>query len=167
MSPAPRGSPGASRRRAGAAGGQRVSVAAEGVRSPLSASRIANVVRMALRAERVPDAAISVALVSTERISSLNAEHFGRRGPTDVISFGLAPDPAASVAGDIYIAPEVARANARAEGRGVREEVVRLVVHGVLHVLGHDHPEGDGRERSPMWQRQERLVAQAARSILA
>ena len=41
---------------------------------------------------------------------------------------------------------------------GVREELARLVVHGTLHVLGHDHPEDDSRLRSPMWRRQERLL---------
>jgi probable rRNA maturation factor len=40
----------------------------------------------------------------------------------------------------------------------VREELTRLIVHGVLHVLGHDHPDGDDRAESPMWRRQERLV---------
>jgi probable rRNA maturation factor len=59
----------------------------------------------------------------------------------------------------------IAALNARHLGhRGptdVREELLRLVVHGVLHVLGHDHPEDDARYRSPMWQRQERLLRAA------
>jgi probable rRNA maturation factor len=46
---------------------------------------------------------------------------------------------------------------------GIREELVRLVVHGVLHALGHDHPEGEARLRSPMWLRQEALVKRAMR----
>ncbi len=167
MSGAARARPEPARRPRSAAAGQRIVVSAEGVRSPVAVSRLASVVRMALQAEAVPEAVISVALVSTARIAALNAAYLGVRGPTDVISFGLAPDPATSVAGDIYIAPGVARANARAAGRGVREELVRLVVHGVLHVLGHDHPEGDDRERSPMWRRQEELVARAVRSVLA
>ena len=41
---------------------------------------------------------------------------------------------------------------------GVEEELVRLTVHGTLHVLGYDHPEGRGRTRSAMWLRQERYV---------
>jgi probable rRNA maturation factor len=116
-----------------------------------------------LRAERVRRALVSVAFVSNRTIAALNVRHVGRRGPTDVISFGFdrptAKDP---VIGDIYIAPGVARANARERGVSMREEIVRLLVHGTLHVLGHDHPEADGRERSPMWKRQERLVSRLA-----
>jgi rRNA maturation RNase YbeY len=67
------------------------------------------------------------------------------------------------VIGDIYIAPDVARENARTAGAPAREELTRLVVHGTLHVLGYDHPEGDGRDRSSMWKRQERLVRRLAR----
>jgi probable rRNA maturation factor len=61
--------------------------------------------------------------------------------------------------GDVYLCPEVARENARRHGVPVREEVARLVVHGTLHVLGHEHPEDDTRTRSAMWRRQERLLA--------
>jgi probable rRNA maturation factor len=57
----------------------------------------------------------------------------------------------------------VARANARRHGVGIREELVRLVVHGVLHALGYDHPDGEARFRSPMWRRQEALVRRAMR----
>jgi ssRNA-specific RNase YbeY (16S rRNA maturation enzyme) len=41
--------------------------------------------------------------------------------------------------------------------------LLRLVVHGTLHVLGWDHPDGPERERAPMWRRQERLLAQVLR----
>jgi probable rRNA maturation factor len=43
----------------------------------------------------------------------------------------------------------------------VREELLRLVVHGVLHVLGYEHPEDDSRYVSDMWRRQERLLRAA------
>jgi probable rRNA maturation factor len=45
----------------------------------------------------------------------------------------------------------------------IREEVTRLVVHGVLHVIGFDHPEGEERRASPMWRKQERLVRSLAK----
>lgn len=115
-----------------------------------------------LSAERVRDAMISIALVSPTQIAQLNKRHLNHTGPTDVISFGFSPVPGKNarqvVVGDIYIAPDVARANAKRLGTGVRDELARLVIHGVLHVLGHDHPEGDDRTASPMWKRQEKLL---------
>jgi probable rRNA maturation factor len=128
-----------------------VSVATEGVRIPLARSRVAEIARAALRAERVRDAMVSIAFVTPGAISKLNKTYLGHGGVTDVISFTFG-DP---LVGDIYISPDVARHNARTHGVGVREELTRLVIHGVLHVTGRDHPEGAA---SPMWKRQERLV---------
>jgi len=80
------------------------------------------------------------------------AEKFSR-------SFGFAPvAKGAPLTGDIYIAPAVARKNAVEHGAGIREELLRLVVHGMLHVIGYDHPVDDARYGSPMWKRQERLL---------
>lgn len=136
-----------------------VDVATEGVRIPVARSRVAALAEGVLRRERVRDALLSIAFVTDRRIAALNREHLGHAGPTDVISFGFAPvDARRAVVGDVYIAPGVARRNARAHGGGVREELMRLVVHGVLHVLGHDHPEGESRYRSAMWRRQEHLL---------
>lgn len=142
-------------------------VSTSGVRSPVAAARLADAARAALRAERVRSALVSVALIDRRAIARMNQRHFGHRGPTDVISFSFARASARDpVIGDVYIAPDVARENAAARGVSVREEMLRLVVHGTLHVLGHDHPEGPTRERSPMWRKQERIVrrltAQAA-----
>jgi probable rRNA maturation factor len=130
-----------------------VSVAIEGVRIPLARARVAEIARAALRAERVRDAMVSIAFVTPGAISKLNKTYLGHGGVTDVISFTFG-DP---LVGDIYISPDVARRNARHFGVGIREELARLVIHGVLHVAGHDHP-ADARSASPMWKRQERLV---------
>jgi len=136
-----------------------VDVATEGVRVPVSRSRVATLAEGVLRRERVKDALLSIAFVTDRRIAALNREHLGHAGPTDVISFGFAPvDSGRAVVGDVYIAPGVARRNAREHGGGIREELMRLVVHGVLHVIGHEHPEDDTRYGSPMWRRQERLL---------
>ena len=136
-----------------------VHVATEGVRIPIARERVASVAEGVLRAERVRDATVSVAFVTDRRIAELNRRHLGHPGPTDVISFAFEPvSRKAEVVGDVYISPGVARRNARAHGRGVREELLRLVVHGMLHVVGHDHPEDDSRYRSPMWKRQEQLL---------
>lgn len=144
-----------------------VDVSIEGVRSPLGRARVVDVARATLTAEGVRQAMISITLVDKRSIATLNARHLSHRGPTDVISFGFTRattrDP---VVGDIYICPDVAREHAVERDEPVRREIARLVVHGVLHVLGHDHPVGERRESSAMWVRQERLLARFARRAL-
>ena len=141
----------------------RVGVSNDGARVPVSAVRLAEAARHVLRAEKVGDAMLSVTLLSSAAMGRLNRKHLGHAGATDVISFGFAPTPGGAVVGDIYVCPAVARENARAAGCGVREELLRLVVHGTLHVLGWDHPVDDARTTAPMWKRQERLLAAVMR----
>jgi len=136
-----------------------VEVASEGVRVPVARARVQAAAERVLRDARVRDAQISVTFLDDRRMAALNRKHLGHRGATDVISFGFAPAARnGPLVGDIYIAPGLARRNAKAHGAGVREELLRLVVHGTLHVLGHDHPDGESRYASPMWRRQERLL---------
>lgn len=136
-----------------------VDVSNENVRSPLGRESIAHMARGTLRAERVRDAFVSITVVDRRAIARLNTQHLGHRGATDVISFRFTRSTRADpIVGDVYICADVARKNAKARRVGVREEIARLVVHGVLHILGYDHPDGDGRERSGMWKRQERLM---------
>ncbi len=136
-----------------------VDVAAEGVRLPLARERVAELARRVLRAEGARDAMLSITFLPRRAMARLNRRHLARAGATDVIAFGFAPaGTRAPVVGDVYIAPEVARVNARRLGVPVREELARLVVHGTLHVLGHDHPENGSRVDSPMWRRQEQLL---------
>ena len=66
------------------------------------------------------------------------------------------------VIGDIYIAAAVVRTNARSAGIPIRHETARVVLHGLLHALGQDHPEV-AREKSTMWRTQERLLRRAIR----
>ena len=139
-----------------------VHVATEQVRIPVGRARVARTVESVLRAERRRDAELSITFVTDRRIAQLNREHLGHAGSTDVISFGFAPAAVgAPITGDVYIAPAVARRNASAHGSGVREELLRLVIHGTLHVLGHDHPVDATRTASAMWRRQERLLQRA------
>ena len=152
----------ASRRRP-PAGAPRVGVTSDGVRAAVSGVRLADAARHVLRAEGVRDAMLSVTMVSPAAMAALNRRHLGHTGATDVISFGFAPAPGGEVVGDIYICPDVARRNATAAACGVREELLRLVVHGTLHVLGWDHPGHADRTTSPMWKRQERLLATVLR----
>jgi probable rRNA maturation factor len=126
----------------------------------VSTTRVKEAAAAALKAERAKDAMLSITFVGKASITELNRRYLGHRGPTDVISFGLRRhNRSAPVIGDIYICPEIARANATRQGVSSQEELLRLVVHGTLHVLGHDHPESAARTKSPMWRRQERIVA--------
>jgi rRNA maturation RNase YbeY len=64
----------------------------------------------------------------------------------------------------VYLCPDEAALNARTLGVPVREEILRTAVHGTLHVLGYDHPEGASRTASAMWKRQERYLARSLSS---
>ena len=126
----------------------------------VSRARVREAAVATLNAERVRNAMLSITFVSRAAMSEMNYRYLRHRGPTDVISFGLGrTGKSGAVIGDIYICPEVARENAKRQGIPIGEEVLRLVVHGTLHVLGHDHPVGESRTTSPMWRRQERIVA--------
>jgi probable rRNA maturation factor len=138
--------------------GVAVDVARDQVRIPISVDRVKEIVRAVCAKERVRNAMISVTFVSDRTMARMNSKFLGHRGPTDIITFELNPMDGV-IMGDIYIAPGVARKNAQEHGVGVREELVRLVVHGTLHVLGYTHPEDDHRTTSPMWRKQEKLVA--------
>ena len=141
-----------------------VGVAVEGTRIPISRTRVATIARAVLEAEKVRDAMLSIAFVSNPVIRRMNKWHLRRDRVTDVIAFGFkSAGRNAPVVGDIYIAPGVARASAAANGVRLSDEITRLVVHGVLHVLGYDHPETN-RVQSAMWRRQERLVARLTKS---
>ena len=116
-----------------------------GRRLPLAAARVRRVVEAVLRGER-REASISVTFLGRDSMRRLNARHKGHDWPTDVLAFAL-DEPNGRAVGDVYICAFVAR-----------EELIRLVVHGTLHALGFEHPEGANRTQSPMWRRQERYV---------
>ena len=135
-----------------------VAIESEGLRLPVARARLAALAQAVLSAAGIRRALVSVAFVGARRMAALNRRHLGHRGATDIITFALGDDPACGLVADVYICPEVARRQARDHGVGVREEVARLVVHGMLHACGWDHPDSDDRVASPMWRRQERLL---------
>lgn len=129
---------------------------------PDLAELLERAVRLAAGAADPPaKGSVSVTLLPDDEIAALNRRWLGRSEPTDVISFELGDG---ELMADVYVAPEVARRRAAGEGVGLEEELVRLTIHGVLHALGHDHPEGEERWESPMYRLQERLVARVAGS---
>jgi len=106
---------------------------------------------------------VELTLLEPEAMRRLNRRATGRRGLTDVLAFAL-PQPDGALLGDVYLCRAAAvrwvknGGSGKADEGSVDEELVRLAVHGTLHVLGYDHPDGSGRTRSAMWSRQERYV---------
>jgi len=90
---------------------------------------------------------LTLTFVDRDEIAALNAEHLGKEGPTDVLSFPLDdddPQPGVPVLlGDVVVCPAVAVDQAPDHAGTADDELALLVVHGVLHVLGHDHAEAD------------------------
>ncbi|MGE0440954.1 MAG: rRNA maturation RNase YbeY [Gemmatimonadales bacterium] len=132
-------------------------VSVSGRHPPLARRAVVGAVALVLDRERAR-VSLAVTFVGPTRMRRLNAEWKGADRPTDVLAFAL-PQPDGTLAGDVYICRSVAAREARQRGIPVREELLRLVIHGTLHVLGWDHPEDETRTRSPMWRRQERYLS--------
>ena len=135
---------------------------APGVVPPVAPERVEAAVHHVLRAEGVEEGEISVALLDDTAIATMNQEYLEHEGPTDVITFAMHEGDEPPL-GDIYIGVEQAVRQAAEFGATPAEEVLRLAVHGTLHVLGFEHPEGAERTGSEMFIRQEELL----RSFLA
>jgi probable rRNA maturation factor len=89
---------------------------------------------------------LTLTFVDRDDIAELNAEHMGKDGPTDVLSFPMDDEPLEGVPtllGDVVVSPAVAADQFADHAGTLDDELALLVVHGVLHVLGHDHAEPD------------------------
>ena len=98
-------------------------------------------VAAAKQQSQVAPSEISVTLLDDGRMTELNARYLGHDRSTDVISFALGEGDGAM--GDIYLGAERARAQAAELGISEEEELLRLAVHGTLHLLGFDHQAPD------------------------
>jgi probable rRNA maturation factor len=107
-----------------------------------------------LVAEGIEGGQLDVHLMDPDDMAALNLEHMGHEGPTDVLSFplGLIDDFATidgdvevgpQLLGDVVLCPSVAAAQAPEHAGSLDGELSLLVIHGVLHILGHDHAETD------------------------
>lgn len=127
----------------------------------------------------VPDAELNLLYVDEEHMATLNRTHLGGDGPTDVLSFPIDgadalldrpagtvvapgrlegdPDDAPPLLGDIVICPAVAARNAPGHAGSTDAELALLLVHGILHLLGHDH--GEAEEQARMWAAERQLLA--------
>lgn len=104
---------------------------------------------------------LTLTFIDRDEIAALNAEHMDQTGPTDVLSFPLDDEPMPGVdipvlLGDVVISPAVAAAQFAEHAGTFDDEIALLVVHGVLHILGHDHE--DAEERAAMRSRERALL---------
>jgi len=110
------------------------------------------------------DAELTIAITDDDEIHALNRKHRGVDAPTDVLSFAETTTGAPFIAapgepayrGDVVISFPRAEAQARLGGHPVADELTLLVIHGVLHLLGHDHAKAP--EKRKMWAAQGKIL---------
>jgi probable rRNA maturation factor len=105
------------------------------------------------------DSELSIILTDDARLHELNLNYLGVDAPTDVLSFPASetdPETGARYIGDILISIPRAQTQADAAGHSLEAEVQLLVVHGVLHLIGHDHAEA--QEKARMWKAQAEIL---------
>ena len=139
----------------------RVLVTTRDCRDPALATRLTRSGRRLLRALERSDSELSVLLVSDRVMRQLNRDWRGRDRPTDVLSFsqhegaGAAPR---ELLGDVVIAVPTAKRQAEERGETLLAASERLLIHGVLHLLGYDHERSEA-EAQRMQRRERRLAS--------
>jgi probable rRNA maturation factor len=129
----------------------------------VNALRLKTDARKLLKAVGEEASAISISLVDDREIAQLNRDHRGKDKPTDVLSFPLYEPGEATTGeherllGDVVISVDTARRQAAEYDAPLQNEINRLLIHGILHVLGHDHEER--AEREAMEAEERRLAA--------
>ena len=127
--------------------------------------RLVGLARFALDLLRIhPQSELSILLVDPDTMSAYHEKYMDEPGPTDVLSFPMdelrAPsgdeEPPLGLLGDIVLCPEVTAAQAAETGRTAEEEADYLLVHGLLHLLGHDHAEP--AEKKVMFDLNDRII---------
>lgn len=124
------------------------------------ASLLERAARLTLESQSVPgEADLTIVLTDDAQLHKLNREYLGVDAATDVLSFPASesdPETGTPYLGDILISIPRATAQAQAAGHPVEDEVQLLVVHGTLHLLGHDHAEAE--EKARMWRAQAEVL---------
>ncbi len=111
----------------------------------ISSRKLRKVALKVLELVEKGQAELSIALVGNAEIRKLNAKFRKKDYPTDVLSFPAGDELPTGVQllGDIVISVEKAKEQAKERRRTLNEEMVTLLIHGIVHLLGYDH------ERSP------------------
>jgi rRNA maturation RNase YbeY len=96
-----------------------------------------------LRGEGRKNVEVAILLVGRRAMKTLNERYTRRRGSTDVLSFEMAGQEfSGSVLGDVYVCVDEARTQSKQLAEPLRDSVARLVIHGLLHLVGYDHTKG-------------------------
>jgi len=115
--------------------------------------------KAALLQQSAPDADLTLVLTGDAQIQALDRDFLGKDVPTDVLSFPACetdPETGRRYLGDIIISVPRAEAQSIATGHSLEAELSLLVVHGVLHLLGHDH--AGAEEKTRMWAAQSEIL---------
>ncbi len=127
---------------------------------PVPEETIRRAAQQAIQHQRLPaETNLTIVLSDDAQLQELNRDYLGIDAPTDVLSFPLdEPDPetGSRYLGDIILSVERAAAQAAAIGHPLEAEMQLLVVHGILHLNGHDHAEAE--EKARMWQAQAEIL---------
>ncbi len=103
---------------------------------------------------------VSVVFLSREKMRGMNRQYLGHDFDTDVISFAHEPVPGLAAGerplGDVFVSAWLLRRQAAEQGHSVLREALTLVIHGTLHLLGHD--DATPRERARMFRRQDEIL---------
>lgn len=102
-------------------------------------------------------AELSIVLTGDAQIHALNKQWRGKDKPTDVLSFPQADFEITGLLGDVVISVETAARQAPKYGNDFGAELDRLLVHGILHLIGHDHVHG-GPQARKMKREEERVL---------
>jgi probable rRNA maturation factor len=128
-----------------------MTVRLSGRRGGLDRRRLRSRAVRLLREVGWPRAELSIALVDDATIAQLNERYRGKAGATDVLSFSLVEGAHAerrgALLGDVVVSLDTAAVQARRARRSLDDEVLRLLIHGTLHLLGHDHERSDDARR--------------------
>ena len=134
----------------------------------LESALLQRAARLTLDLESAPvDADITIVLTDDAQLHELNREFLGVDAPTDVLSFPASesdPETGTPYLGDILISIPRATEQAQASGHSVEAEVQLLVVHGTLHLMGHDHAEAE--EKARMWAAQAEVMSRLGLSYV-
>jgi probable rRNA maturation factor len=133
----------------------RVKIANQQEFVPLDWQKLRETATAVLEGEGITEAKVTLAFVDNPTIHRLNKQFLQHDEPTDVLSFPMSDPSAKLLEGDIVIGVEVAQSTAAERGHDVAAEMALYVIHGLLHLCGHDdHEDADRatmRERERMY----------------